>query len=494
MAVLPEHLAALRAGLAELPELAHHVAGTPVDPARIYFPPDHAAALDPDVSLVVGNRGVGKSFWASALAEQDGRDAISRAYGANRSLRLGPLVVRFGFSTGEGSGDALVDSRLLASAPPDMPLALVWRAVVARGLAPVVGTTLPERFADLVSWLAANPDDSQILFRGADKVLNERDKQILILFDQLELMADDWRRVNELTKALLQTALAMQGYRNIRLKIFIRPDQFANQRLFGFPDASKIRGGAKELRWRAVDLFALLYFELLRNETSASALRAVFRHVGISDSETGPTTGLPFVLRTSEEKQKDVFEFVAGKLMGRNERKGFPYKWLPLHLSDARGEVSPRTFLKALKVAADGSSRPTGSAIDFNDIKDGVRSASQHRLEELFDDYPWVSEALEPLRGQHVPAEESEVRERWMAANVVADILKRHEGVRAPIDLEVASLTSVEEEIDTLLRVLRDIGVMDIRKNGKIDVPDIFRVRAGILRRGGVPPQQRRRL
>ena len=63
-----EDLDRVRAGLAALPDLAHHVSGTPVAPEQIFFPASHATALDPDVALVVGNRGVGKSFWASALA------------------------------------------------------------------------------------------------------------------------------------------------------------------------------------------------------------------------------------------------------------------------------------------------------------------------------------------------------------------------------------------------------------------------------------------
>lgn len=37
-----------------------------------------------------------------------------------------------------------------------------------------------------------------------------------------------------------------------------------------------------------------------------------------------------------------------------------------------------------------------------------------------------------------------------------------------------------------LLETMTSIGVMEKRANGKINVPDIFRVEAGILRKGGV--------
>lgn len=39
---------------------------------------------------------------------------------------------------------------------------------------------------------------------------------------------------------------------------------------------------------------------------------------------------------------------------------------------------------------------------------------------------------------------------------------------------------------------MRDVGVMEERANGKINVPDIFRVEAEILRKGGVAVPKRR--
>jgi hypothetical protein len=42
-----------------------------------------------------------------------------------------------------------------------------------------------------------------------------------------------------------------------------------------------------------------------------------------------------------------------------------------------------------------------------------------------------------------------------------------------------------------LVLALQTIGVLEIRSNGKVNVPDIFRVEAGILRMGGVKPPRR---
>ena len=42
-----------------------------------------------------------------------------------------------------------------------------------------------------------------------------------------------------------------------------------------------------------------------------------------------------------------------------------------------------------------------------------------------------------------------------------------------------------------LLSSMRDVSVMEERANGKINVPDIFRVEADILRKGGVAVPKR---
>ncbi len=61
--------AALREALLALPEGTSHGGGPP-SPGRVYLPPSHVKALHPDVQLVTGMRGAGKTFWWSAL--QDG--------------------------------------------------------------------------------------------------------------------------------------------------------------------------------------------------------------------------------------------------------------------------------------------------------------------------------------------------------------------------------------------------------------------------------------
>jgi hypothetical protein len=109
-----------------------------------------------------------------------------------------------------------------------------------------------------------------------------------------------------------------------------------------------------------------------------------------------------------------------------------------------------------------------------------VRCASRDRLNELAEDYPWVGPALEPLRGQ-LPLARDRLDDIWSQSGAV----ERAAGAAGGSS---SAFLSGESPHDALLRALSAIGVMEVRSNGKVNVPDIFRVEAGIKRRGGVKP------
>ncbi|WP_100526021.1 hypothetical protein [Paracoccus aminovorans] len=64
----------------------------------------------------------------------------------------------------------------------------------------------------------------------------------------------------------------------------------------------------------------------------------------------------------------------------------------------------------------------------------GVRQASRSRLEELYEDYPWIRPALEALRRQFVPMEREQLFELWASELVVVKIRQdAAEGLRTPV-------------------------------------------------------------
>jgi hypothetical protein len=478
-----------------LPSLAVTSTGRPPALEEIFFPESHAEVLDPEVSLVIGNRGMGKTFWSLALADKALRPEIAKGYLGSR-LMLNDVDVSLGFADAEGARGTI--SRLdIEGISKTFPTELIWRAVLLRNLAPVVKRSLPNSFKQLVGWVNANPGEQLAIFREADEALSRAGKRFMVLFDQLDQLATAWDRIQELTQGLLKVALAMKSYRSIKIKIFIRPDQADNKQLFQFPDASKIRNGGRLLSWRVTDLYGLLYFEIRRIKEARIAFDELCREANVQSDKLHLRLRIPEEFVGSSDTQGTVFDLIAGQLMGYGSKRGRPFTWIPTHLADGRGEISPRTFLLVMKAAAEfDDPLPQGTAIDFQGIQEGVRKASSARLAELEEDYPWVSMALEPLRGLLVPCLPSEIADRWKMAKTVDGITEKYSGTSAPIDLVFANLFAdgIKEEAAVLTKLLREIGVFEERENGKINIPDIFRVKAGILRKGGVTPQQRRRL
>jgi hypothetical protein len=92
----------------------------------------------------------------------------------------------------------------------------------------------------------------------------------------------------------------------------------------------------------------------------------------------------------------------------------FTYTWVPTHLADAVGRVSPRSFLLAFKRAAeltDESYHNHQTALHYEAIQQGVIAASRIRVGEIKEDYPWVKPLLEAARGLTVPCDPQELTE-----------------------------------------------------------------------------------
>ncbi|TCO68954.1 hypothetical protein EV655_12019 [Rhodovulum euryhalinum] len=333
----------------------------------------------------------------------------------------------------------------------------------------------------IIASLNADPNLYSRALSQADDELVRAGKTLLVVFDALDRMGREWASIQNLTRALLALAVGLQSFRAIRAKIFMRVDQFADQELFRFPDGSKIKNDHVDLFWRPAELYGLLLFELLRNPNARDPLLALAEREGAT--EALPKTGESWI---SEDAQARIINGLAGEFMGSSKKRGRVYTWLPLHLSDAAQTCSPRSFLTAWKKAAEHNPAPTGRAVDHLGLQEGVRQASRSRLEELYEDYPWIRPALEALRRQFVPMEREQLFELWASEHVVVRIRQdAAEGLRTPVKFLAG------DEPSALLSSMRDVAVMEERANGKINVPDIYRVEAAILRKGGVAVPKR---
>ncbi len=477
-----------RIALSRLPRGTSH--GDAPAPSRLYLPPSHRKALDPDVLLVTGMRGSGKTFWWAALQDRSLRTLLNELH-----PRLGPVAesdVLAGFGVGEEPDHYPGRDEIRDLIAAGVKHQMIWRTVHALAIA-----SKSNPLSKLASWqqradyVARNPGAVAHLFREHDAWLDDQGRYSLILFDALDRSADDWSASLSLIRGLLQHALDMRAYRRLRAKVFLRSDQVKQQEVADFADASKVLSSEVELTWHRRDLYGMLWQYLGNDEEQGEILRPRIVRGHWHSIECGNIGVhlLPPTFGTDEEEQRDTFhEVVSGPWMGTDHRRGFPYTWIPNHLADAGGRVSPRSFIAALRAAAEDTAEhhpDHDSALHYDSIKRGVQRASQIRVQELGEDYPWVHRLLQALVGVVVPCEFEAVKEAWGKAKVLDQLSEevQRNGVKLlPPKLQLRAF-GVREDLESL-------GVFRRLVDGRVDVPDVFRVGYGIGRKGGVRPMK----
>ena len=461
----------------------------------VYLPASHRKALEPNASVVVGLRGAGKSFWWAALQDSKIRSLVSHL--APHAGVSEKMHVAVGFGETAPGPDTFPGRETLEKLLSDGVAArLIWRTVVAYHAdtkdSPLrVLPTWQER----IYWVTNNPEIVDQRLAERDEAFAEAHTWFMVLFDALDRSASTWKNMNRLIRGLLETARDFRPYRRLRVKCFLRTDQLDEGEVADFPDASKVLASSVELTWTREDLFGLLW-QYLGNASHKGAEHFVQiseAHFGIrwEDTQVGDVR----VRRVApsciydEAAQRQLFHSIAGEWMGRDWRRGFPYTWIPNHLADAGGNVSPRSFLAALRAAAQDTNErypAHDTALHYESIKRGVQRASSIRVRELTEDYPWVHALMEPLSGVVVPCDFAEVALRWKEARAIEALRKsaqRDEEKRLPpAHLEMGV------DANGLRRDLEELGIFRRTHDGRVDIPDVYRVGYGLGRRGGVKP------
>jgi hypothetical protein len=487
----PAETECVRGALSRLTPAPSTDAVSPPDVQQIYTPEGHEAALDPDRVLIVGGRGTGKSFWSATLLNEETKLFVSHSY---PRLLLSKCNVALGFAGVDAdSNDAPSREELDDLIEVDGQQAeKVWRAVVLRAANRFVPMELPTRLrgADgLVAWVNADAARAQLHLRKADDALANQGLRLVVLFDALDRLGRDWRQIRERTRALLQVTLALRTYRAIKPKIFLRVDQAEDAGVAAFPDASKLlsAGARVDLTWEQRDLFGLLYTLLANDHEAGATFREVIERATAIAVRNVEQVGLPALLKDLEDAQAKVFVELAGPYMGASASKGRTYTWMHKHLADAFGRVSPRTFLEAIRQAAlYRGGTDTSFAVPPAGLRSGIQAASELRLRQLKEEYDWIDRVVEPLADQQVPCKAEELYARWMDANTVTEISRAEGQYLEPIEFSEHG----GRQPATILNALLRIGVAERRADGRINIPDIYRVAARMLRKGGVQPRR----
>lgn len=481
----------IRQALSDLPHVAAKENLDPPSSSEIYIPELHSKALRQDVSIVEGMRGAGKSFWTAVLLDNATRKLVS---GGANGPKLAQLIVRIGFGMSVDNSDFPEAKRVAALIEKTCSADDIWRSILLRHLLKVLHQALP--FDDSVNaaalWVKDNREVADEHLTACDRQLAQEGKVFLLLFDSLEKLAGDWAQIRTLLTSALQLGLECRSRRAIRLKFFLRSDMVEeDDAIWRFADSSKLLHSRETLTWRPHDLFGLILLHLANSELAGAA----FRHEIATKTNTEfqfieGAYALPAGLAAREQPLRSIIEALAGPWMGTNAKRGFTYTWIPTHLSDAKGRLSPRSILLAFSKAAEWTTQwqpDHPKALHYDSVQQGVVAASQIRIDEMKEDYPWVMPLLNALRGSTVPLTMEALTALWTKSCIKESLAAATENKRLP-PRRYTSDPSRKGDLHALVDDLIELAVLYRTQDKRLNMPDIFRTGLGIKRQGGVKP------
>lgn len=472
----------IRESLAEALPLTTSIHGEAPDRRHLYLPPAHAKALRLECNLVIGARGVGKSFWTAALGAPALRAAVGKSV---RELESTEVHIGFGVAP---DIDAFPDKEVFAQLiEKGFEPFEIWKGVVVRWLSKLEPVTIPvDSWEQTIHWVKSNPENLARTIQNTNNALSKKGQHALILFDALDRTSSDWGVMDRIVRDLLKIVLWLKSYPRLHAKVFLREDQ-SDRTITDFPDASKLMATKAELTWAPHDLHGLLWQTLCNcPDRDGAHLRDLYTSVvGAPPRSENHLWLVADEVKRESIKQRELFIALAGPWMGKDRRRGVPYIWSVSHLADGRGRTSPRSFLAAIRQAAEDSLenyRDFPQPLHYESIKRGVQKASQIRVSEMAEDYPWVESVMAPLRGLTVPCHFEIIEDRWQSELPLG--LSDLSGQRLPPQHAEKGWPGVRSDLERL-------GIFETMKDGRINLPDLYRVGFGLGRRGGVKPVTR---
>ncbi len=435
----------------------------------------HRRALRLETLVVRGGRGAGKSSLFHFLGHMRKEPSLSSSMGSDSGAATS---WQEGFSaSSEHPSQQVVGS--FGDAATDDQCRFFWFAWLCARLCSATDTVLPR--GALASVLGKGHDPAGLadatrsqlseLTTWMDALDRGAPNPIVVTYDGLDRIVSSSVIRRKMTSSLLAMWLSLADrYRRIRPKVFVREDLFQAS-LSAFPDASKLDARSVSIEWRVEDLYRVV-IKHMANTSDELKDWVEASNRGISLSDKGPLGWMPpdALPEKGRISQKGFVDHLAGESVGSGEKKGLTYRWIPNRLQDAHARIVPRSILSLLRNAADFAVKRGPGAQSLRlltplELQGALEHTSKRRVTELKEEFPVVAR-LENLRGSTVMLDRKKAIESL--------------GRTTPDNDEYG----VDGEY--VLRTLIELGVMNERTDGRIDVPDIYRYGFGILRKGGV--------
>jgi hypothetical protein len=265
------------------------------------------------------------------------------------------------------------------------PLRAHWRALVA---SPGMPDFVPLLKLPRISTLIENT------MTALDESLAAQSRQYMMVFDGLDSGFQTgkpqvwYTRRERFVTALLQVVAEWRSrLRRLQFKVFLREDIYLSIEL---QNRSHLDAAKHELRFGPTDLWQLA----LKIATTSHTYKK-----NIAYAKTGSDG-----LYVGDESQLKALLF---PLWGRTVEKGkkaYTANYILKRTSDAQGRLFPRTFIQMLDAAVQHEKHlePRSEAdrvLRFRALQEGVRTASEKRVQDLRTEYVELKPYLEALRG-----------------------------------------------------------------------------------------------
>lgn len=453
---------------------------------RFYPIKQHLRAFDPNVILVVGERGTGKSALFNAVFKNGLLSELAPfvpelrlPYRKTDLIKLMPAYpIGVQFPDARGLKNALKT--------PDKAVEL-WFAYLIRVLKDEIRGSSMLKFLDLpggapdqvLDAFVESGNEPLLALDRLDQKLQEADKWLFVGYDELDTLGGfDWEAMAKAIQGLVAFwSSYARRWQRLRPKIFLRTDLFRRHAGIGGSDLAKLAANRVELGWSDQNLFSML---IKRIANTDDLLFEYCKGARISFSkEQHKTFGHIPNLKNAEDARPFI-ERTVGQYMGANANKGQSFNWVVDHLRDGHKCATPRALVRLFEQAAQkerGNPRTTPpKLIHPTSLRQALEDVStDHVIQAIHNEWPWLHGVKERIaKDRLAPWNRRELQELldqdWGRSWGQGD---KHIGPPAQ---------TARELIDYLV----ELGVFRERSNDRIDVPDIYLFGLGLRRKGGV--------
>ncbi len=453
---------------------------------RMFYPPkEQVGALDPDVTLILGPRGSGKTALFRAVTEFGLSDVLREQ---NPKARIHPNCSWHAVNLYNKQFPNQTQLRIFfenANLTQDQAHDF-WQGVLVRSLWNDLDSrahTELARLREAESTTAALLDAAQACSASAGGALDRLDDHLesagrilFVGFDELDLLVH--RNGRAAATLVGFWASRWRRWKGIRAKLFLRSDIYRRVVDEGGADLAKLSANRFVLKWSDEALMSMLVKRILNTD-----LPVWRKTLGLAGKRSIVEHGTLGALLSSD-KTSDlhrVIHAILGPYMGANKKKGASEKWILEHIKDCQGNASPRSLVRMFEEAAERQLTEgfdSEVVLDPAFIRQALATVSIDHVRSSTDELPWLVGLVDRLSKwttiRQMPMErkpfEVQLRKSW----------------EQPWNQSQELSDPPCEDPQGFIPLLVEAGILKERKDGKLETTDLYLDGLGFKRKGGI--------